>query len=212
VTGGWLRAAVVLALLLDVVLAVALLRRNDQGAPTPGAQVDERIATSTPTGKKTTPRKSSKPTEKSEPTMSSKPTKSSKPTAKTAPAKTSTPTRTSRPTPRRTLTVPFAAPSTPPVDLTGHVVLPRRRYRVPAGTTLRLTGAVTPPPEDASARIVHVEALRSHTWVRFPVPARTDRSGTFDAYVDLGGPGRYRVRLVDGDRSRSPATATVIVE
>jgi hypothetical protein len=33
--------------------------------------------------------------------------------------------------------------------------------------------------------------------VAFPVPAKTDQSGQFTAYVELGQPGRYRLRVLD---------------
>ena len=33
----------------------------------------------------------------------------------------------------------------------------------------------------------------------FPMPAKTDESGQFTAFVELGQPGRYRLRVVDPD-------------
>jgi len=35
--------------------------------------------------------------------------------------------------------------------------------------------------------------------VDFPLPTRTDESGQFTAYAELGQPGRYQLRLVDPD-------------
>ena len=36
-------------------------------------------------------------------------------------------------------------------------------------------------------------------WLDFPVPAKTDGSGHFTAYVELGRPGRYWLRVLDPD-------------
>jgi hypothetical protein len=36
-------------------------------------------------------------------------------------------------------------------------------------------------------------------WVAFPVPTKTDQSGQFTAYVELGEPGLYRLRMLDPD-------------
>jgi hypothetical protein len=36
-------------------------------------------------------------------------------------------------------------------------------------------------------------------WHAFPLPAKTDQSGQFTAYVELGQPGRYRLRVLDPD-------------
>jgi hypothetical protein len=34
-------------------------------------------------------------------------------------------------------------------------------------------------------------------WMDFPLPTKTDQSGRFMAYVELGQPGRYRLRVLD---------------
>jgi hypothetical protein len=34
-------------------------------------------------------------------------------------------------------------------------------------------------------------------WLAFPVPTKTDQSGQFTTYVELGQPGRYRLRVLD---------------
>ena len=45
--------------------------------------------------------------------------------------------------------------------------------------------------------LVHVERWQSGAWLQFPLPAKTDQSGQFSAYVDLGAPSRYRLRVQD---------------
>ena len=47
--------------------------------------------------------------------------------------------------------------------------------------------------------MVRVERWKSGKWLAFPIPARTDQSGQFSAYVDLGQPSRYRLRVQDLD-------------
>ena len=36
-----------------------------------------------------------------------------------------------------------------------------------------------------------------HRWRAFPLATTTDQSGQFTAYVELGQPGRYRLRVLD---------------
>ena len=44
---------------------------------------------------------------------------------------------------------------------------------------------------------LRVERWEGGIWVAFPVPAKTDQWGQFTAYVELGRPGRYRLRVLD---------------
>ena len=46
---------------------------------------------------------------------------------------------------------------------------------------------------------LRVERWAGGKWVPFPLPAKTDQSGQFTAYVELGQPGRYRLRVLDPD-------------
>jgi serine/threonine protein kinase len=46
---------------------------------------------------------------------------------------------------------------------------------------------------------LRVERWEGGKWVPFPLPAKTDRSGQFTAYVELGQPGRYQLRVLDPD-------------
>jgi hypothetical protein len=47
--------------------------------------------------------------------------------------------------------------------------------------------------------ILQVERWEAGRWLAFPIPAMTDESGRFTAYVELGRPGRYRLRVLDPD-------------
>ena len=44
---------------------------------------------------------------------------------------------------------------------------------------------------------LQVQRWEGGRWVAFPVPTKTDQSGQFTAYVELGRPGRYRLRVLD---------------
>ena len=47
--------------------------------------------------------------------------------------------------------------------------------------------------------MLRVELWEGGTWQAFPLPTKTDRTGRFTAYVELGRPGRYRLRVLDPD-------------
>jgi hypothetical protein len=46
---------------------------------------------------------------------------------------------------------------------------------------------------------LRVQRWEGGKWLAFPVPTKTDQSGKFTAYVELGQPGRYRLRVVHPD-------------
>ena len=50
----------------------------------------------------------------------------------------------------------------------------------------------------AADTFLRIERWEGGKWVAFPILTKTDRSGEFTAYVELG-PGRYRLRVVDPD-------------
>ena len=45
--------------------------------------------------------------------------------------------------------------------------------------------------------LLRVQLWQRHTWRAFPLVTTTDQSGRFTAYVELGQPGRYRLRVLD---------------
>ena len=47
--------------------------------------------------------------------------------------------------------------------------------------------------------LLRVQHREGGQWVDFPLPTKTDQSGRFTAYVELGQPGRYRLRVLDPD-------------
>jgi hypothetical protein len=51
----------------------------------------------------------------------------------------------------------------------------------------------------AADTFLWVERSEGAKWVAFPVPTKTDHSGQFTAYVELGRPGRYWLRVIDPD-------------
>jgi hypothetical protein len=48
-----------------------------------------------------------------------------------------------------------------------------------------------------SDRFLRVQRREKGRWLSFPIPTRTDQSGKFMTYVELGQPGRYRLRVLD---------------
>lgn len=44
---------------------------------------------------------------------------------------------------------------------------------------------------------LRVQRWEGGEWVAFPLPTKTDQSGRFTAYVELGQPGRYQLRVLD---------------
>jgi hypothetical protein len=55
---------------------------------------------------------------------------------------------------------------------------------------------------------LRVQRWEGGKWLDFPLPTKTDQSGQFTAYVELGQPGRYRLRVLDPD---SGVTSTPFV-
>ena len=46
---------------------------------------------------------------------------------------------------------------------------------------------------------LRVQRWENGKWLDFPLPTKTNKSGRFTAYVELGQPGRYRLRVLDPD-------------
>jgi hypothetical protein len=58
---------------------------------------------------------------------------------------------------------------------------------------------------------LRVEVQQPEGWAPFPLPAVTRASGDFKAYVEMGGPARYRVRIVDPQRNAKSPVLDVVV-
>jgi hypothetical protein len=59
--------------------------------------------------------------------------------------------------------------------------------------TVRIRGSY----RDGADTLLRVQRWEDGKWLDFPLPTKTDKSGQFTAYVELGQPGRYRLRLLD---------------
>jgi hypothetical protein len=81
------------------------------------------------------------------------------------------------------------------------IELRRRAYHARPFATVRLDGRV----RNARPASVAVQLLSRGSWISFPIHAVVDGAGRFVAYVDLGGRGTYRLRIIDlRGRAASP--------
>ena len=62
---------------------------------------------------------------------------------------------------------------------------------------------------DTSLRVQREEGGK---WLDFPLPTQTDQSGQFTAYVELGQPGRYRLRMLDPDSDLTSKPSELVIE
>jgi hypothetical protein len=62
---------------------------------------------------------------------------------------------------------------------------------------------------DTSLRVQREEGGK---WLDFPLPAKTDQKGQFTAYVELGGPGRYRLRVLDPDSDLTSIPSELVIK
>ena len=58
---------------------------------------------------------------------------------------------------------------------------------------------------------LRVERWEGGKWVPFPLPTKPDESGQFTAYVELGQPGRYRLRVLDPDSGVTSKPSAVVI-
>jgi len=59
---------------------------------------------------------------------------------------------------------------------------------------------------------VRVQRWEGGKWLDFPLPTKTDQSGQFTAYVELGQPGRYRLRVLDPDSGVTSKTFVLVIK
>jgi hypothetical protein len=74
--------------------------------------------------------------------------------------------------------------------------------------TVRIEGTYPSGPD----RFLQVQRWEGGEWLAFPYPAKTDRSGQFTAFVELGQPGRYRIRLFDPDSGVMSKTFVLVIK
>jgi hypothetical protein len=93
---------------------------------------------------------------------------------------------------------------------------------VPAGKTIRLADSeITADPFETvgirgtygggAHRFLQVQWWSNGRWQTFPVPAKTDASGEFTAYVELGRPSSYRLRVRDPQTSVASQPVTLVI-
>ena len=56
-----------------------------------------------------------------------------------------------------------------------------------------------------------MQRLEGGKWLDFPIPTKTDSSGKFTAFIELGQPGRYRLRVLDPDSSVASKTFVLVI-
>jgi serine/threonine protein kinase len=59
---------------------------------------------------------------------------------------------------------------------------------------------------------LRVQRWEGGQWLDFPLPTKTDQTGQFTAYVDLGGPGRYRLRLLDPNSGVTSTPSELVIK
>ncbi len=62
---------------------------------------------------------------------------------------------------------------------------------------------------DTSLRVQREEGGQ---WLTFPLPTKTDQSGQFTAYVELGQPGLYQVRVLNPDSGVTSNPSVVVIK
>ena len=106
-------------------------------------------------------------------------------------------------------TITSTAPAGPPSSSTG----PTIQLENPADAakpfqTVQIQGTYR-GGADTSLRVQRWEAGR---WLDFPLPTRTDQAGQFTAYVELGEPGRYRVRVLDPNSGVTSKPSELVIK
>lgn len=103
---------------------------------------------------------------------------------------------------------PASAPATSPAATSPTATSPAATSPATKGVQIRLedTAHSAEPFQTVALRgtfaggagaFVQVQRWEGGRWMSFPVPATTDESGGFTAYVELGQPGDHRLRVVD---------------
>jgi cytoskeletal protein RodZ len=139
-------------------------------------------------------------------TTSSDPTTSSGPTTSSPPATPSPPATSSLPKPTRSSST-SAPPSTssPPPQMAPLTAVALTKVAKPY-QTVRLTGQFV-----KSHSVLRVQELRHTTWTTFPLPAMTDASGRYNAYVELAKRGQHELRVVSTETGAESNVVTVTV-
>ena len=60
--------------------------------------------------------------------------------------------------------------------------------------------------------LLRVQRWEGGKWLDFPLPTKTNESGRFTAYVELGQPGRYPLRVLDPDSGVTSKTLVLVIK
>jgi hypothetical protein len=74
--------------------------------------------------------------------------------------------------------------------------------------TVRIRGSY----RDGGDTLLRVQRWEDGKWLDFPLPTKTDKSGQFTAYVELGQPGRHRLRVFDPDSGVASRTFVLVIK
>jgi len=74
--------------------------------------------------------------------------------------------------------------------------------------TVRIQGTYP----DEGDTFLWVQRLEGGRWLDFPLPTKTDPSGRFTAFIELGQPGRYRLRVLDPDSGVASKTFVLVIK
>jgi hypothetical protein len=77
-----------------------------------------------------------------------------------------------------------------------------------ASQTVRIKGRFRDGPDT----FLRVQRWEGGKWLDFPLIAKTDQSGRFTAYVELGGPGRYQLRVLDPNSLVTSETFVLVIK
>ena len=73
--------------------------------------------------------------------------------------------------------------------------------------TVRIEGTYRGGPDT----FLQVQRWEGGQWLAFPLPAKTDKSGRFTTFVELGQPGVYQLRVVDPDSGVTSKTFVLVI-
>jgi hypothetical protein len=185
-------ASVGVLAVLTLVLWLTVFARSSSSPESSGASDGQPgdVVTATPTT-------SASPSPKASPTRT--PEASPSETAKASPSPSTSPSPSASPAPSDSAT---GAPpdEEPQVELTSTSLTGEPYETVP------LRGVVDGVDAGTTLRVQHL--LRGR-WQSFPIPTTTDSAGRFTAYVELGGPGRYQLRVIDPATGITSPVATL---
>jgi hypothetical protein len=102
---------------------------------------------------------------------------------------------------------PAAAPRSSPAK--GEAI--QVKY-VPASARPFQTVEIRGSYRDGADTLLRVQRWEDGKWLDFPLPTKTDNSGQFTAYVELGEPGRHRLRLLDPSTGFTSKLFAVVIK